>query len=155
MKKLLKLRANNILRLAFCSGLKYNWHQKIIEKNLNEAALCLKNSRMMRKPFLALKKRSQIKNSQIQVRKAHIAKLKNFTLKQWVGRYIRADASNRYCKRLKTKLMARVFLNLKNHWRHHKSLEYRFEKFERIHIDYLVKKSFRFLIEYRQNRKLK
>ena len=57
MKKLLKLRANNILRLAFCGGLKYNWHQKIIEKNLNEAAVYLKNSRMMRKPFLALKKR--------------------------------------------------------------------------------------------------
>lgn len=38
MKSLLKMRAKNLLRIAFVQGLKQVWHQRIIDRSLGQAA---------------------------------------------------------------------------------------------------------------------
>lgn len=51
MKRLLKMRAQNLMRRAYVRGLKQIWHQKVIEINMWKASGYLYRSKLLKRPF--------------------------------------------------------------------------------------------------------
>ena len=76
MKNLLKLRANNIIRVAYIDGLKYAWHRRVYFTKLMTAASCQYKLKCMRKPFNVLDRRRKARKIAITVKMQHCAILR-------------------------------------------------------------------------------
>jgi hypothetical protein len=68
MKALLKLRAKNLLKIAFIKGLKRIWRQKIIQENMNKAADIFNVQNSLKLPMKILKKKIYLKAAAKRVR---------------------------------------------------------------------------------------
>ena len=55
MKQLLKLRAKNLIRVAFIQGLKQAWHQGIIDRSLFQAAELFRRVKQQGRGITALR----------------------------------------------------------------------------------------------------
>ena len=68
---MLKLRANNIIRVAFIDGLKYAWHRRVYFTKLMTAASCQYKFKCMRKPFNVLNRRRKARKIATMVKMEH------------------------------------------------------------------------------------
>jgi len=149
MKRLLKMRARNLMRVAYVRGLKQIWHQKVIDINMWKASGYIYRSKLLKKPFNTIAKRVKAnKNHKVLVQK-HRNFLQRIYMKKWLNRYMKNDIAERYQKRCTTILRYRIFSYFANLARENKSLEQRLSKFDTIHMFYLKQKSFQYWENYR------
>ena len=95
MKRLLKNRANNIMRRAFVRGLKVVWHHRVIQTSLRVAAKFACRKRLFAKSFKAFQVVGLAnRNGKMQSVK-HQDKQKHYYFKMWVKRYMLGDVAAR------------------------------------------------------------
>ena len=63
MKRLLKMRARNLMRVAYVRGLKQIWHQKVIEINMWKASGYIYRSKLLKRPFGSIARRVKAKKN--------------------------------------------------------------------------------------------
>ena len=112
MRSLLKLRAKNIMRKAFVLGLKGQWHQKMIDKNLWKASAYANRARLYKKTFKVMKRQQFLGSTQGRVNHRHAEIMKKHYLKVWLKRYMVGDIAIRYNTRRLNKLQITLFYEL-------------------------------------------
>ena len=137
MKRLLKMRAKNLMRRAYVRGLKLIWHQKVIEINMWKAYAYFYRSKLLKKPFGAIARRVKAKKNGKVAIQQHLTFLQRIYMKKWLRRYLSNDIAQRYQKRRQTIIKFEIFNYFANTCRKNKSLLHRLEKFEWIHKFYL------------------
>jgi hypothetical protein len=88
MKALLQRRAINLMSAAYVKGLKRVWRQKIIDRNLYQAAVLYCKQSILRKPFRVLKRKQNCKRAVQKVGKNRFKYTRAIALKAWLRRYI-------------------------------------------------------------------
>ena len=130
MKRLLKNRANNIMRKAFVRGLKVVWHQRVIDRNLRVAAKFACRKRLLSKPFKAFNHvRVANQNGRVQA-KRHMEYQTRYYFKMWVKRYMLGDVAVRQLERRSSSIKAWTIKNLVRNVEINKSLRAREVRFE-------------------------
>lgn len=153
MKELLKLRAKNLLRVAFVQGLKQAWHQRVIDRSLAQAAELFRRVKQQGRGVAALRLYRRWQRSAMLVRKRRQTLLARTYLKMWLLQYMKMDAVNRYGKRRDTETLHRVFGALRARAAYQRSLSRRLLYFEKVHESYLARRGFSSLCQYRHGRK--
>ena len=139
MKQLLKLRARNLLRVAFVQGLKQSWHQGIIDRSLLKAAELFRRVKQQERGLVALRLNIGWQRRAGAVKARHERLLTHTFLKAWLLQYMKTDAVNRYSKRRDSATIGRTFRALRARAAYQKSLSRRLLYFHKVHESYVAK----------------